>query len=314
MDNPRQLYSLMNNSFLGFLLSAAYGAVTTGILWAIAPAELPRYPEAFFVSFNAAIVGGLIMTTAVLVYKTQTYIPGTIENTFTKRELSGTLYYEHRRKFFSIVRSLTFASSCSLGAFGVFQAVTLPFQGWSAHFIVGFVCGQCALGVYVGRKIFYIAQMLKAIESIRVKKDIFSDDKLSGISVYVNCVSTLTVIFVFVAVRSLYYAPLGYTTLLGSSVRSFMLIPAIMAIPIVAMFNYYPRSVVRKLYEQSISHSLAAIEKKIHAQNFSDYEKLFFVVEYDKVSRDELNYRLRMTLTDLPMAVTLGIAILSIVH
>jgi hypothetical protein len=93
-----------------------------------------------------------------------------------------------------------------------------------------------------------------------------------------------------------------------------MLIPAIMAIPIVAMFNYYPRSVVRKLYEQSISHSLAAIEKKIHAQNFSDYEKLFFVVEYDKVSRDELNYRLRMTLTDLPMAVTLGIAILSIVH
>jgi hypothetical protein len=154
--------------------------------------------------------------------------------------------------------------------------------------------------------------MLKAIESVKVRRDIFSHDKLAGISVYVNCISTLTVIFVFIAVRSLYYAPVKYTPLLGSSVKSFMLIPAIMAIPIVAMFNYYPRSVVRRLYEQSIDCSLRKIRAKIGQEDFSDFERLFFLVEYDKVSRDELKYRLRMTLTDLPMAATLVLALLSI--
>lgn len=312
MDSPRQLYFLMNNAFLGFVLSAAYGLLTTGILWAIAPTELPRYPEAFFVSFNAAIVGGLIMTTAILVYKTQRQIPQIIENAFTPRELSQTIYYIHKAKYFSLVRSITFASSCSLGVAAVFQAVQLPFGGWAGRFLFVFVCAQGALGVYVGRKIFYIAQMLKAIESIKVKKDIFTQDKLSGIAIYVNCISTLTVVFVFVAVRALYYAPLEYETLLGNSARSFMLIPAIMAVPIVVMFNYYPRSVIRKLYGQSIDYSLAKLKVKIRKDNLSEFERLFYIIEYDKVSRDELNYRLRMTLTDLPMAVTLGIAILSL--
>src|SRR4051794_28017696 len=217
MENPRQLYSLMNNAFLGFLLSAGYGIFTTAILWKVAPTELPVYPEAFFVSFNAAIVGGFITTTAVLVGKTQKYIPLVIEGTFTTKELSNTLYYVHKRKYFSVLRSMTFASSCSLGALGLFQTVKLPLSGWSGYFILAFVCIQCALGVYVGRKIFYIAQMLKAIECIRVRKDIFSRDKLGGISVYVNCISTLTVIFVFAAVRALYYAPLQYAPMLGTS-------------------------------------------------------------------------------------------------
>jgi len=313
MDNPRQLYSLMNNAFLGFILAAAYGIVTTGVLWHVSPGELPRYPQAFFVTFNAAVVGGLISTTAILVFKSQGHIPSIIEKTFTPRELAPTDYKVYRRKYFSIVRSITFSSSCSIGAAIIFKAASLPLPHLSTVLLSLFACIHFGLSVYVGRKMFYIAQMLKAIEEIRVKKDIFSEDRLLGVSIYVNCVSTLTTIFVFASVRSLYYAPLQYSALLGSSVRAFMLIPAIMAIPIIAMFNYYPRVVVRKLYQESIKHCVRKLKHNMQQKDFSDYEKLLFILEYDKISKEELKYRLRMTLSDLPMAVTLVIAILSLV-
>jgi hypothetical protein len=92
-----------------------------------------------------------------------------------------------------------------------------------------------------------------------------------------------------------------------------MLIPAIMAIPIIAMFNYYPRVVVRKLYQESIKHCVRKLKYNIQQKNFSDYERLLFIFEYDRMSKEELKYRLRMTLSDLPMAATLVIAIISLV-
>jgi hypothetical protein len=91
-----------------------------------------------------------------------------------------------------------------------------------------------------------------------------------------------------------------------------MLLPGIIALPVLALFNYYPRTVVRRLYQQSIAHSLRGIRRKLKDQALSEYERHWYVVEYDKISRDELRYRLRMTLSDLPMAVTLALALLSL--
>jgi len=313
MDGSRQLFALMNNAFLGFFLSALYGVGTAAAVWAlVSEAEFQGYQKAFFVTFNCAISGGLVMTTAILVFKSQMYVPKVIENTFSARELSQTSYTKQRTKFLSIVRSLTFSSSFALAACGIFYLARFPLRGWGETFLILFGAIQYALGVYVGRKLFYIAQMLRAIEAIPVRKDIFQSDKLGGIPTYINAVSTLTIILVFVAIRTYYHAPFEYTSLPGDSLRVLMLLPGVIALPVLALFNYYPRTVVRHLYQQSINHSLRGIKRKLKDEALSEYERRWYLVEYDKISRDELRYRLRMTLTDLPMAVTLAIALISL--
>lgn len=313
MGNPRHLFFLMNHAFLGFVLSALYGILTSAVLWYLGPqTEFARYHEAFFIKFNCAIAGGLVATTAILVLRSQSYVPQIIEAAFTPKELSGTDYYLNRAKFRSTARSLAFSSSFAIVGFGIFYVARFPLTGLGADFLIAFGCLQYALGVYIGRKLFYIAQMLRSIDAIKVRKDIFRSDRLAGVSTYVNAVSTLTAVLVFVGVRSYYYAPFEYNSLVGGSVRAFMLLPAIIAIPVLALFNYYPRTVVRHLYEQSIDHTLGKLRSKLKDDSLTEFEKLTYIVESDKISRDELKYRLRMTLTDLPMAVTLALAILSI--
>lgn len=303
----------MNHAFLGFVLSALYGILSAAVLWYLGPqTTFAKYHEAFFVTFNCAIAGGLVATTAILVRRTQSYIPQIIEEAFTRKELTGTDYFLNRAKFQSMARSLAFSSSFAIVAFTIFFVARFPFTGLAANFLIAFGCMEYALGVYIGRKLFYIAQMLRSIDGIPVSKDIFQADKLAGISTYVNAVSTMTAVLVFVGVRSYYYAPFEYGSIFGTSVRAFMLLPAIIAIPVLALFNYYPRTVVRHLYEQSISHTLTRLRSKLKNEALTDFERLTYLVETDKVSRDELKYRLRMTLTDLPMAVTLALAVLSI--
>lgn len=313
MNNPRQLFFLMNSAFLGFILTAFYGVLTSLAVWFLTPDAFQRYHEAFFITFNCAIAGGLVATTAILILRTQGYIPQIVEGAFTQRELNGTDYYPNKARFLSVVRSLTFSSSFAIGAVAIFYLARFPFRGPAEYFMIAFGCAQYAMGVYVGRKLFYIAQMLRAIDGLKVRKDLFQDDRLAGITTYVNSASTLTLIMVFVGVRSYYYAPFEYDSLFGNSVKAFMLLPAVIAIPVLALFNYFPRSVVRRLYEQSIDFSLKQTRRQFRNENLSEFGKLTYLVEYDKISQDELKYRLRMTLTDLPMAATLAIAVISVV-
>jgi len=313
MRNPRQLFFLMNSAFLGFVLTALYGVVTSLVVWVLTPADFQRYHEAFFITFNCAVAGGLVATTAILVLRTQDYIPEIVERAFTNRELERTDYYQNKSRFSSIVRSLTFSSSFAIGAVAIFYLARFPFRGPAEYFMIAFGCAQYAMGVYVGRKLFYIAQMLRAIDEVTVRKDLFQGDRLAGITTYVNSASTLTLIMVFVGVRSYYYAPFEYDSLFGNSIKAFMLLPAVVAIPVLALFNYFPRSVVKRLYEQSIDFSRKRLKRQFRNDNLSEFEKLTYLVEYGKMSEDELRYRLRMTLTDLPMAATLAIAVISVV-
>jgi hypothetical protein len=313
MDNPRQLFFLMNSAFLGFVLTALYGVLTSLAVWILAPADFQRYHEAYFITFNCAVAGGLVATTLILIRRTQHYVPAIVESAFTQRELEGTDYYPNKTRFLSLIRSLTFSSSFAIGAVAIFYLARFPFRGPAEYFMIAFGCAQYAMGVYVGRKLFYIAQMLRAIDRLKVRKDLFQGDRLAGITTYVNSASTLTLIMVFVGVRSYYYAPFEYDSLFGNSVRVFMLLPAVVAIPVLALFNYFPRSVVRRLYEQSINLSQKRMKRQFRNDNLSEFEKLTYLVEYGRLSQDELRYRLRMTLTDLPMAATLMIAVISVV-
>lgn len=313
MDGPRQLFLLIYNVFFGFILSVSYGAVSAFALWLVRDrSEVTAYLNAYFVTFNLALSIGLVLATAITVYRTREYVPGIIESTFTEKELRQTEYYECKENYYHLRRTVTFSSSFAIIGFAIFFFARFPMGGAAEYFLVGAGCIQYALGVYVGRKIFHIAHMLRAIDRIHFRKDIFKDDLLSGVSIYVNAISTLTAIMVYVVVRSSYYSPFEYSSIVGTSVKSLMLLPAVIALPVLALFNYYPRVVIRRLYKCSISKTLRTIQRKAVDDELSHFERLTYVLEFDRLSRDELNYRLRMTLADLPMAVTVGIALLSV--
>jgi hypothetical protein len=314
MLGRRDLFALIYNIFIGFAASTAYGAVTGASLWLAGQGqEITRYLEAYFVTFNCALAGGLVVATALTVYKTQHIIPDVIENTFTTRQLSRTTYSEWKKEFYHLRKTITFSSSFALVGIIIYYAAKFPFDGAAEMWLLGWGCLSYATGVYVGRKLFHIAHMLLALERMNVRRDIFSKNELGGISTYVNAVSTLAAVMVYVGVRSSFYGPFEYGSLAGHAVKTIMLVPAVIALPVLALFNYYPRVVVRKLYESSITNSLAALRSEMTGKELSDFERMYYLMEYDRISRDELNYRLRMTLADLPMAATIAVALLSLV-
>lgn len=314
MNSSRHLFFLMNHVFAGFALAVAYGAVSGLIVWSLeGTQEVSDFLMAFFRSFNGAIVGGLILSTAILVFRSQNWVPDLIETTFLSEDLGSTEYPEQKRRFLSASRSMSFATTFVVVGFGLFTLAEFPFEGFANYALMSFACMQYGLGVYIGRKLFYIAQMLHSIEGIDIKEDIFSDDRLGAISIYVNSLSTLTVIFVFAHVYSFYYAPFEYGSVLGETVRTALLLPAVLAIPVLGIFNFYPRTVLRILYGRSISAKTEEIKKGLMNADVSEFERLTYLIEYDKMSKDELKYRLRVTLSDLPIAITIILMIASLI-
>lgn len=307
MSSSRHLFFLMNHIFIGFFLAALYGAVAAATVWYFEGYEtFGKFHNAYFVAFNCSISGGLIVSAAILVYKTQESIPKLIRSVLSEDILGATEYSINEQKYFAIHRSLSFSSTFAVISFGIFYLAKFPFEGLPEYLLIAAGSAQYALAVYVGRKLFYIAQMLHAIEPIEVDEDIFTDDRLGPINTYVNSISTFTLIFVFTHVYSFYHGPFVYTSFLGETIRVALLLLAVIAAPILVLFNFYPRTVIKSLYMKSISSRIETIQNELRRKrSVSEIERLSYLIEYDKVSRDELKYRMRVTLSDLPIAITI---------
>jgi hypothetical protein len=145
---------------------------------------------------------------------------------------------------------------------------------------------------------------------VEVKHNLFKKRELDAINPYVNAASTLTIIFVYIHVRGYYDGPFLYDSILGQSIKPFLLIPAIIATPVLLIFNFYPRAVLRKLYDKSIKLEVKKLKKTMQDEKLSDYEKRSYLLEFDKMSRDELRYNLQLTLSDLPIGITILIMVL----
>jgi hypothetical protein len=314
MDRQRPLSFLTNTIFAGFALSVLYGAMSAAALWRFGHAsDFEPYLRAYFVTFNCAVSGGLVFATAFVVYRTQNDIPDIIENNFTPRELEKTGYLRQRTRFFSAWRTCILSSGFAGAAGFIFYYAQFPFRGLPRDLLIAVACIQYAAGVYIGRKLFHIGGMLRLITHARITKDIFSIDSLSWVSTYVNSVSTVTAITVYAGVRSYYSAHFVYKSVFGESVKTAMLLPAIIAIPVL-VFSYYSRSAVKKVYERSIEMSLEKIRNIGKEEGWSKFETDVKIIMANKALRDELNSRLRTTLEDLPMVVVVGIALLGIVR
>jgi hypothetical protein len=308
------LFGAVWHLLYGVLFALLYLALTGFVVWWIDPSNVKHYVIIFAGSFNLIVSGGLIAGTSLFVFLTQKSIPGLIENEFDKKALAATGFAKEKSNYFSVPRAIIFSANFAvIAAFIFIYCFTFPVSGIAQWFMIVYSCIEYALGVYVGRKLFYIAYMLSAISEVEIRTPILSDNKLNEILTYVNVLSTLTVVFVYVITRSFHDAPLILSPGLTPDAKIVLMLPAFVAVPVLVLFNFYPRVVMRRLLTRSIDLETAKLRERISREELSFTERASFVMSYDKLKKEELRSLLQLSLSDLPMGLTLLVAIAGLI-
>lgn len=314
MRRSKHIFFLMNHVFIGFFLSLFFGvAGFIATLLASNAGDHKLFAILYFEKYNFLLSGGLIFSVFLLMYKTQRWIPVLIELVFSKESLLKSEYNEQKSKFFGVERSIIFSAVFVVIGYTIIENAGVPINGVGRHFLILMFCTQYGMGVYVGRKLFYIAQMIQSIERLPVTEEVFESDRLGMIPIYVNSLTTLTAIFIYSHVYFVYNGPFSYESIAGESMRVFFLLPVIIASPVIAIFNFYPRAVLHSIYKRSISKKLELLRNTLDREHLTYFEKLIYLIEYDKISQEELKHRIRVSLSDLPIAIVSIAAIISLV-
>lgn len=292
--------------FGGLALSTVYGGFGTVLIWYLEDdSKSMEFFAAYTSNFKTIISLGLILGTAFVVLYAQKDIPTMIETVFTKKQLEQTKYYTHRRHFWSLRKTILFAAQVTAVAFLIFRYCRFPLSRTGEILMMLAVCAEYAFASFVGRKLRYAAMMIHSLSDIKITRNLFKARELDNINWYVNVASTLTIIFVYVHIMCYYAAPFAYDTMFKQSVRTFLILPAIMATPVLLIFNFYPREVLRKLYSKSIDVEITNLRRKLRDENLNAYEKRSYLIEFNKMSREELRYSFQLALTDLPIGITI---------
>jgi hypothetical protein len=304
-------FRLMWTLFHGLLLSLLYGLVSFAILWHVGgKSEAQPFFVAYTSQFKTIVSLGLIVGTAMIIFRYQDAIPQIIEAAFTKAELSETDYFSHKRRFESLRHSIEFSAEFIVIGFIIFSLCRFALPKGAERLMVIAACIEYALGVYVGRKLIWAGMMLHTLLKVPVTRNLFAKRELDDINIYVNVASTLTIIFVYLHVMGYYEGPFSYNSFLGHSVKPFLLLPAVIAAPVLLIFNFYPRAVLRKLYSDSIDVEIKKLQEMLQSETSSASEKRSYLMQCDKMCRDELRYSLQLTLSDLPIGITILLMVL----
>lgn len=304
-------FRLMVIFFSGLAISFIYDVLGTGLVWYLdGESEAQNFFTAYTSSFKTIISLGLILGTMLLVYFTQNDIPQMIEAAFKDEELSKTKYFTYKRDFWRLRKTIIFGGQLCVAAFIIFKYCHFPLSKTGEALMMIAACAQYAFASFVGRKLMYTALMIHSLMNVKVTRNLFQKRELDNINWYVSVASTLTIIFVYVHVMSYYEGPFAYDSMFGQSVKIFLLFPAIIATPVLLIFNFYPREVLRRLYSESIDLEIKQLQIKIGTEGLDSYQKRSYLIGINKMSRDELRYSLQLALTDLPIGITILIMVL----
>lgn len=301
----------MNTLFLGLIIGVAYGLIGSLVVsWLGNIGEVPNFLVAYTTSFKTMFSLGLVVGTALIVFRTQEIIPNTIEAAFSEPILANTKYFKYKKRFSSVRRSVTFSADFTIVGFALFSYCGFPLSKPSEIIMVIAGCIQYGLAVYIGRKIFYAGMMLHSLLPAPVSRNLFRERELDEVNSYVHITSTLTIIFIYIHVIGYFNGPFLYQSFLGNSIKPILLLPAIIATPVLLIFTFYPRSVLRKIYSKSIDCEIKSLQEVLRSEELTAFEKRSYLIEFNKMSRDELRYSLQLTLTDLPIGITILIMLL----
>ena len=304
-------FRLLCTVCLGLAASLLYGLVSMVVVRAVeGPTAATLFWIDYALSFNTLISFGLALGTAFIIFDSQEVVPATIGGAFDAGLLSKTDYFRQRTRFLSLRRSITFSGVFTAAGFYVFQQCQFPRGGLSEALMLLSGSAQWGLGVYVGRKLFYAAMMMRSLLAVPVTENLFATRKLDEINSYVHFTSTLTIICSYLHVRGYFKGPFLYHGDFGEGAKIAFILMAIIATPVLVALNVYARVVLNKLYGDSIKLESDALREALANDELSSFEKRYYLMEYDKMVKDELNNSLKLTLSDIPLGITLLIMVL----
>ena len=292
--------------FSGFALSLAYGLCgATSVYLATGQADAQRFLTTYIGPFNYLVALGLIAGTALIVGRAQHIIPKTIEEAFSRKQLEATTYYENKRRYYSLKRTILFASEFISIGFIILHYCHFPLSGISETLMLIAGCAQWGLASYIGRKLRYAGMMMHSLLEVEVSRNIFKDRELDIINTAVHIASTMTIIFIYLHIRGHHNGPFLYDRFIGESAQVLLLLPAILATPVLLIFNFFPREVLRKIYDKSIDVEVRSVKTQLRSGDLEPLEKRLRLLELSKMYREELRYSLQLTLSDLPIGITI---------
>jgi hypothetical protein len=297
--------------YLGLAVSIVYGLLGSALLFYLGgKSEAQSFFLAYTTSFKTIISLGLILGTALIAYRMQNVILMTIESAYSTRQVSKDYFY-YKRRFVSLRLSITLSIESLLVGFVIFSYCQFPLSRPGEVLMIIAACAEYALGTYVIRKLIYIGMMLHSLLHVTVERNLFRKRELDAVIPYVLVVSTLTGIFVCMQVLSYYGGPFLYGSILGQSIKTFLLLPALIGVPLLLVLSFYPQVVLKKVYDQSIDVEIRRLKKAMNKASLSLYEKRSYLMEFDTRSRDELNASLKWLLLEaLPTWITILITVL----
>jgi hypothetical protein len=306
------LFKLLHVVFAGFLMSFLYGAATSLLIWIYHPSQASKYVEAYVTGYNCLISGGITIGTGIFVLLSYRKMPAIIERAFKPSALAATRYPHFKRRYLSVAEAAGFSAVYVAAAYGIFSICRFPIPGLGNSFLVAFACLQYALGVFVGRQIYFIAHMLRSIDEVQIDRDMMKAG-ISSVAGFVNIVSTMVVIGTYAHVSGFYHGQFEFVQPIGSSARVLLLLPLLIAAPVIVVFNFYPRVVLRRLYDRSNERIARKLQKELAQEHLPTFERRALEIEYDRARQAATKGQLELTLSDIPIAITILVALIGLV-
>jgi len=83
----------------------------------------------------------------------------------------------------------------------------------------------------------------------------------------------------------------------------------VLALPVVVLFKFYPRMVVNRLYLKSIRQRKQWLADQMAESEETEFAKHKHSIDYEKYLNEEFRYLQRVAQSELPVALTITVAL-----
>lgn len=287
-------------AFFGYLLIRAY-----------ADTELASRTVRFFIFDYGGLIAGsacaALFLMSVLVLR---MIPQLIEEAISSAQIKDTGYDFWKARFDSSRLGVAQFATYFLGGFAIYSLLQFQVRDDLQIFFVVFTSLQYGFGGFIGRKLWCVGHMLRSLENVKPRNNLLEIEALPRLIYVVNIFTFLTLMMTII--HTYFHAQLEYRTSFDvvQLLRPFVYLPLVLAIPVIILFNFYPRMVVNRLYLRSIRQRKDWLSRKMQKSGEPEIAQLKHTIDYEKYLNEEFRYRQHVALSELPVALTITVAVI----
>ena len=251
---------IINCVFFGFVISLVYGVLGSAIVYFMdSKNQAKLFLAAYNTWFNTLIASGLLLGTALVVFKTENIVPTVIERAFAPDQLAKSDYFAYKHRFTSTKRSVAFAAELFVAGFALFLLCQFPLEKLAESLMILASCLQYALGAYILRKIVYAGLMLHSLLNIPLTRNLLKARELDEVYVFTVLGSILMIASGYAHTIGYFDGPFKYERY-GEGIKIVLAFPALIAGPMLALIACHSIVVVKRIYRKSAraSKSVAA--------------------------------------------------------